>query len=215
VIIPVAALVALLVPIILGGSPARMSRVRLRHTAWLLGALAVQVVIIEVLPGPRAVLEAVHVATYAAAGWFLTVNSRIPGLGLVALGTLSNGLTIALNGGTLPARASALRAAGLDVVNPGFANSGVVERPRLSWLGDILAVPSGWPLANVFSGGDVLVVLGVAVASWRICGTRWTQPWTPPRHCADRSPLAPRLPTAPRHCANRGLFPPRLFDARY
>jgi hypothetical protein len=188
-----------------------MSRVRLRHTGWLLGALGVQIVIIELLPGPRAVLEAAHVSTYAAAGWFLMVNSRIPGLGLVALGTLSNGLTITLNGGTLPARASALRAAGLEMVKPGFVNSGVVERPRLSWLGDILAIPSGWPLANVFSGGDVLIVLGVAVAAWRICGTRWTQPWTPPRHCADRSPFTSRPATPTRHSLNHGLFPQRLL----
>ena len=58
----------------------------------------------------------------------------------------------------------------------------------------MFAIPAGWPLANVFSVGDVLIVLGVAVASWRICGTAWTPPWDavanghgplrPPRHAA-------------------------------
>lgn len=186
-IIPVAALVALLVPLALGGSALRMAQVRLRHAGWLAAALGVQILIIELLTGPKAVLEAAHIATYLVAAWFLVSNLRIPGLWLVGVGALSNGLTITLNGGTLPARAGALEAAGLDVSQPGFVNSGVIEGARLPWLGDVFALPSPLPLANVFSVGDVLIILGIAVAAWRICGTRWTRPWRPPRHRAERA----------------------------
>ena len=35
-------------------------------------------------------------------------------------------------------------------------NSGVLAAPRLAFLGDVFAIPAGWPLANVFSIGDVL-----------------------------------------------------------
>jgi hypothetical protein len=61
-------------------------------------------------------------------------------------------------------------------------NSGVVEHPKLAFLGDVFAVPAQFPLANVFSVGDVLIILGVGMASWRICGTRWTRPWGVARH---------------------------------
>jgi hypothetical protein len=186
VIIPVAALLALLIPVLLGGSPVRMAGLRLRHSGWIAAALGVQILIIELLTGPKAVLEIAHVATYVVAVAFLVLNRRIPGLLLVGLGTVSNGLTITLNDGTLPARAAALHAAGLDVAQDRFVNSGVIAHPHLAWLGDVFAVPASMPLANVFSVGDVLIVLGVGVASWSVCGTRWTRPWTPsPRHRAS------------------------------
>jgi hypothetical protein len=202
-IIPVAALIALLTPVLLGGSALQMARLRFRHGAWIAIALGVQILIIEVLTGPTAVLAAAHVATYLVAAWFLVANRRIPGLWLIGLGALANGLAITVNSGTLPARAGALRAAGLVVDQPGFVNSGVVAHPHLAWLGDVFALPAPLPLANVFSVGDLLIVLGVAVASWRICGTRWTRSWTPPRErAAHRADRPPRLG---RHAADRHL----------
>jgi hypothetical protein len=182
VIITVAAVAALLLPILLGGSPVRMATVRLRFSGWVVGALLVQVLVLELLDGPRLLLEAAHVATYVVAAAFLLVNARVPGLWLVGLGTVSNGVTIALNDGTLPARLGALEAAGMDVTRTDFVNSGVVENAKLPWLGDVFAIPAPLPLANVFSIGDVLIITGIAVAAWRICGTRWTRPWGPPRH---------------------------------
>ena len=87
--------------------------------------------------------ELVHVGTYLLAAAFLAVNWRVKGVWLVALGGLSNGLTIALNGGTLPARAAALREAGLRVKRTDFVNSGVMAHAHLHWLGDMFAVPEG------------------------------------------------------------------------
>jgi hypothetical protein len=107
--------------------------------------------------------ELVHVGTYLLAAAFLALNWRVPGVWLVALGGLSNGLTIALNHGTLPARAGALREAGLQVRRTDFVNSGVMAHARLPWLGDVFAVPKGVPLANVFSVGDVVLVIGAFV----------------------------------------------------
>ena len=40
---------------------------------------------------------------------------------------------------------------------------------HLAFLGDIMAVPEGWPLANVFSIGDVVLVIG---AGRVLLGTR-------------------------------------------
>ena len=106
-------------------------------------------------------------------------------------------MTIALNGGTLPASASALKSAGLELDPAEFLNSGVLADPRLPWLGDVFAIPAGWPLANVFSIGDVLILCGVAWGTHRICGSRLVPRWEPPTPPAVAEP-EPRLdPVAP------------------
>jgi hypothetical protein len=209
-IIPVAALVVILLPSVLGGRLSRLGQVRLRYTGVLMSSLLAQIVIIEILTGPQAVLAAVHLASYAGSGWFMWANRRLPGLLVVAAGALCNGAAIVANGGVLPASPHALAVAGL--ADPaGFTNSGTVHDPRLWFLGDVFAIPAGWPLANVFSVGDVLILLGAAVASFRISGTRWSSPWTTPRARATPrrrrhwweeaapAPIDPRSGGAPNH----------------
>jgi len=193
-IIPVAALTALLLPLLLGGDPRRLSGVSLRHLPLILAALGVQILIVELFTGPEILLKGVHIATYALALWFMIANRRIPGVPFIGLGALSNAVTITVNGGTLPARAGALRAAGLDSSPERFVNSGTVAHPHLAWLGDVFAVPAPLPLANVFSVGDILIILGTAVASWRILGTRWTTPWDPDAALRTPAPAVSALP---------------------
>ncbi len=201
-IIPLLGLVLVLSPVLTGGSLRRLADIRLRHTWVLLVALAAQVVAIEVVPGANhAALSAVHVATYAAAGVFVWVNRQVPGLLVVAAGAAANGVTIALNGGTLPASRAALERAGLHLTPGEFLNSGVLEHPRLGFLGDVFAIPAGVPLANVFSVGDVLVVLGVGWGSHRVCRSRLVPAWSPPGDLADGPPVGdptgPTLGTGP------------------
>jgi hypothetical protein len=131
--------------------------------SWLLWlSLGVQVMQFTFLDlGPAS--DAVHVGTYLLAAAFLVVNRRVTGVWLVALGGFCNGLTITLNHGTLPAREAALRAAGLPIDRDDFVNSGVMAHAKLGWLGDVFYVPKGVPLANVFSVGDVLLVIGAFV----------------------------------------------------
>ncbi|HEX2807924.1 MAG TPA: DUF5317 family protein [Kineosporiaceae bacterium] len=204
-IIPVAALLAVLSSLLLGGRLRRLAEVRIRSTWTITTALITQIVVIEMLSGPRWLLSGAHTATYAAAAFFLLVNRRVPGLVVVAAGGASNGIAIALNGGTLPASASALRIAGIHEAAGTFTNSGVVGHARLAFLGDVFAIPDAWPLSNVFSVGDVLIMCGVGYASIRICGTRWTAPWSPrsaghgrPRHLATATVRLPRIPAARR-----------------
>ena len=154
--------VAVLTVPLTGGRWSHLAAFRPRGT-WLLWlALGVQIVQFGVVD-LGSIDELVHVGTYLLAAAFLAMNWRVPGVWLIALGGLSNGLTIALNHGTLPARAAALREAGLHVRNTDFVNSGVMAHARLPWLGDVFAVPKGVPLANVFSVGDVVLVLGAFV----------------------------------------------------
>ena len=189
-IIPLATLAVLLLPLLLGGKPARLAAVELRYVGLIVAALAVQILIVQLLTGPETLLRAAHIATYVAAGWFMIANRRIPGLWLVGLGAVLNGMTITLNGGTLPARLGALRSAGIDTRADGFVNTGVLAHPHLGFLGDIFAVPAPLPLANVFSIGDILIVLGAGIVAWRVLGTRWTTPWTPEPEAAPPVPQA-------------------------
>jgi Family of unknown function (DUF5317) len=156
-----------------GGRFSALAAVRLR-APWLPAvALALQVLIIDVIDrGPRPLLITLHLLTYALAAAFVWLNRSIPGLVVVAVGAASNGGTIALNGGVLPASARALHAAGIVKDPRDFVNNGVLPHPVLGFLGDMFAWPKPMPLANVFSVGDVLIVVGIGIAVHRLTGSR-------------------------------------------
>lgn len=161
-------LLAVVSPLLVLRWPAGLLSHRWRWPLLIWAALALQVVAIEV-EMPEAAAATLHIATYAVALGFLWINRRAAGVWVVAAGAFSNGLTIALNGGVLPASADAVASAGLDR-DLAFANSAVLDHPVLPWLGDVFAWPEPLPLANVFSVGDVIIVVGVAIAAWT--GTR-------------------------------------------
>ena len=155
---------------LLGGHLTRPESPGLRHWPLIAAALVLQTAAVSVWPTmPRGIAVLSHLASYGLIAVFLVHNRRVAGLWLVALGTAMNGLAIALNGGVMPARAAALRAAGRPASSGEFANSTAMSHPRLAWLGDIAAVPKAIPLANVFSVGDVLIVLGALVVVHQIC----------------------------------------------
>ncbi len=172
-----------------GGSLRRLADLRWRAPWLVLGALLVQLVVLELSGLPEALAATAHVATYGLAGWFVWLNRAVRGLGVLALGAAANGVTIVLNGGTLPSSAAARRAAGLDQVH-GFTNSGVVADPVLGFLGDVFAVPAPFPLANVFSVGDVLIVLGTMAVLFQVTRRRSPAPSPAPAPAAapDSSP---------------------------
>ena len=157
-----------------GGRLSALAAVRFRQMWLLVAALALQVLIISVIPtAPAVILAALHIGTYLLAACFLMANRSIPGLLIVGVGAAMNLLAIAANRGVMPASRAALeRAAMLEEMPRTFTNSAAVSRPELGFLGDIFAVPDALPFANVFSVGDVFIVLGVALMLHRICGSR-------------------------------------------
>lgn len=156
--------IVVLSPLVIGRWPAGLLMHRWRLPVLVWAALVLQVVIMQV-EALHSIAPVLHILTYVAAGVFLWLNRQMPGALIVGAGALSNGVTIALNGGVLPARPGAVEAAGLNT-DDAFANSAVVEDPVLPWLGDMFAWPEPLPLANTFSVGDVLIVVGVIVATW-------------------------------------------------
>lgn len=168
-IIVVAAIIAVLTVPLTGKSLAPLGHVTFRHV-WLVWLSIGTQLLITVIPGfPSTLGEVLHLATFATAAAFMWVNRGIPGTLWIALGAGLNLAAIAANGGTMPASAWAWRTAGFDTLTTGFENSNVVEAPRLAWLGDVFAIPHGWPLANVFSIGDVVIVVGVGYFAHCAC----------------------------------------------
>jgi Family of unknown function (DUF5317) len=90
-------------------------------------------------------------------------NWSITGLPIVALGAASNLAAIVANGGYMPASAAALAAQGRDAPSA-YSNSTYLADPALAPLTDIFAMPTWIPLANVFSIGDILIAVGIALA---------------------------------------------------
>jgi hypothetical protein len=101
---------------------------------------------------------------------FAFVNRSTPGIPLITLGGALNLAAIAANDGVMPASAGALKRAGIEQ-GTAFSNSDFVPDAHLAWLGDVFAIPAAWPLSNVFSVGDIIVVVGIGYLAHRQCRT--------------------------------------------
>jgi hypothetical protein len=173
VLIGVAMLVALASVPLAGGRLGELAEVRLGQRWTILAALTIQILITTILPEGSASLRAgLHLGTYALAGVFVAANRRLPGMWLIALGAGLNLLVIAANGGVMPADPAAMERAGLPIVSGEFENSTALADPRLPFLGDVFAVPAWLPFANVFSIGDVVLLVGGLLALHCLCGSR-------------------------------------------
>jgi hypothetical protein len=162
---------ALTVPLT-GGKLSALGSVKLRLVPAIFGAVALQLLIVTVLPGGSAWIHRIlHVASYGLAAAFLVANRKIAGMWIVAAGAGLNLLAILANGGVMPASAHAERVAGIATNAHDFANSAALAHPRLLFLGDILAVPKALPAANVYSIGDVLIAIGAIVVVHALCGS--------------------------------------------
>jgi hypothetical protein len=148
-----------------------LADLKLRRPWLALAGIGSQVVIISLLPsGLGGLHEAIHMLSYALLGAFAWSNRRIPGVPVIMLGGLLNFIAIVANDGVMPAAPELAR----HVANgsEGFVNSGAMENPHLLFLGDIFATPSSWPLYNVYSVGDLVIVTGVLVLLHGVCRSR-------------------------------------------
>jgi hypothetical protein len=152
---------------LLGGRLSGLALLDLRWTPVAIAGLLVQVLIFGPLAGTMDSLGPVgpllYVGSTLAVLAAVVRNIRVPGLALVALGAALNLAAILANGGVMPADPGAMTLAGFGE-DGGFSNSAVLRAPALRPLTDIFAVPAAVPFSNVFSIGDVLIGLGIAVA---------------------------------------------------
>ncbi|MGH9887308.1 MAG: DUF5317 domain-containing protein [bacterium] len=156
--------IGIVVGLLAGGSLGNLSGFRFRW-AWLaVAGLAIQLALftptgdqVAGAAGP-----AIYVASTAAVFVAVLRNIRVPGMAVVALGSVSNLVAIAANGGAMPADPAALAIAGLDGAGE-HTNSVVLAEPAVRVLTDIFGIPAWLPFANVFSVGDVLIGLGIVI----------------------------------------------------
>jgi hypothetical protein len=156
--------VGMIAGLAIGGRLGNLSGFRFRW-AWLaVAGLVVQLALFtptgDQLAG--AASPAIYVASTAAVLVAVLRNIRLPGIAIVALGSLSNLAAIIANGGAMPADPVALAIAGLDGAGE-HTNSVVLAEPALRLLTDIFAIPAWLPFANVFSVGDVLIGVGIVI----------------------------------------------------
>jgi hypothetical protein len=148
--------------LLVGGKVDRLAELRLRWAPLAVLGLVVQLALfadpISAAVGDAA--PAIYVASSAAVLAAVLRDVRVPGMALIAIGAASNLAAILANGGFMPADPAALDS--VVQLSPGYSNSVVVANPALRPLTDLFALPAAFPLANVFSVGDVLIGIGVA-----------------------------------------------------
>ncbi len=207
-------LLAVLSVPVAGGRLSRLLDLHLRFTWVLLLGLLIQVFIISIVPGASDdwLHRALHLGTYGLGFLWLAANPSVPWRWILTIGGALNFLVIAVNGGVMPASESALLQAG-EKVGEAFTNSTAVEGARLAFLGDVFTVPSWVPFGNVFSIGDVLIVVGGFLMVHAACESRigrllvpiqdppmlrWRAPdWFMPEAPATASAPARHVPLAP------------------
>lgn len=148
---------------LLGGHLGRLGELRLRWVPLALLGLVIQVALFSDAFGSLFGESAPAVYVVSNLLVFATVlrNVRVPGMALAAVGAASNLSAIIANGGYMPADPAAVAAVGLG--GPGYTNSIVLTDPVLPFLTDIFAMPTSLPGANIFSVGDVLLGVGIAI----------------------------------------------------
>jgi hypothetical protein len=158
--------VGLVLGLLLGGRLSRLGDIRLRWPAVALAGLIVQIVLFAPGVGDRlgALAPLVYIGSTFAVLLFVLRNVRVTGFPIIALGAACNLAAIVANGGYMPASPAALRALGEPSAPAGYSNSREIADPLLVPLTDIFALPAWMPFANIFSIGDVLIGLGVAIA---------------------------------------------------
>jgi hypothetical protein len=186
-----ALLVLVLTVPLAGGRLSRLADVQIRWIGLAFVALAGQVLILAVVPeGDTGVHRAAHLVTYALAGACLLRNLDLRFMWVVAVGGLLNLIAIAANGGVMPASRSALDGAGLEVKSGRFSNSDYVEDANVAFLGDVFAIPAGWPAANVFSVGDAVMLAGILLVLHAATGSRLFGPARTRLQRSQESPAA-------------------------
>jgi hypothetical protein len=171
--------VLLTVPLARGRLSA-LGDLELRMPGLAFAGILAQVLIVSIVPeGLGAAAHWLHLLSYALLGACAWANRRIPGVPLIMLGGVLNVIAITANGGVMPLDPGLVVHASQEGGH-GFVNSGVVSHPHLLFLGDIFATPRDWPMANVYSIGDFVILSGVVVLLHRVSGSRLLA-WWPPR----------------------------------
>ena len=160
-----AVVAGLIVGFLTGGSAARLGGLRLSWAPLIVLGMVIQLALFS-SPLGSAIGDAaptVYVVSNFAVLVAVAANFAVPGLAVVLAGGASNLVAIVANGGYMPVSPGALEAMG-RLAKEGYSNSAPRDVVALGPLTDVFTMPAWIPMANVFSVGDVLIGVGVAIA---------------------------------------------------
>ena len=157
-------LIGLLLGFLAGGRPAGLATLRIEYGWVMIAGLLVQVVLFSPAAAERVgqLGPPIYIASTLVVALAILANLRITGMAVVGLGAILNLAAIVANGGYMPADPRAMATLGMAEPTT-YSNSAVVADPALWALTDIFALPAWLPWSNVFSIGDIIIVLGVVI----------------------------------------------------
>jgi hypothetical protein len=160
-----AVVIGLIAGLLTGGKIAALGAAHIRLAPVALVGFLAQLLLfsspLAAMVGPWG--PSLYVVSTVAVLMALVVNLRQPGFWLIIVGALCNFAVIVANGGQMPASPDAWAAlTGVAAVPTDvFTNSHLAGPDTVfPFLGDNFVLPRPFPLANVFSIGDVLIGLG-------------------------------------------------------
>jgi len=156
--------VGIVAGLLAGGRLDGLAAVRFRLAPLAGLALAVQVALFSPLADAwsQDVVRPVYLASTVLVVVVVLANARLAGVPLIILGAALNLAAVVANGGAMPAAPGALASLGFGA--GGHTSSILADHPALEPLTDLFALPAWMPFANVFSVGDVVLAVGVAIA---------------------------------------------------
>lgn len=193
-LMPLLIVLAIAAGLLRGGSLANFAFLPLRWVALIIASFGLQLLLftpflhrplLDVAVAPLYILSMLMAAAWVGLNW------RLPGMPLIALGLGLNLVAIAANGGHMPVAPESARYAGKlvgDVAAGSVSNNSMRLPPdqvHLWILTDIIALPKAFPLANVFSIGDLLLIVGIMLLCYRTVQNP-QQPPNAPASAIDR-----------------------------
>jgi hypothetical protein len=157
--------ISMVVALLRGGRLANLGAVDFRFIYLLFLPLLLQLIIFTPLaayiPSGVGFVVAVYITSMLVGAIVVWLNRRLPGFPLLLAGLLSNLLVIVANDGHMPVWAAARDIAGMPPLSgPDYNVIPMTSASALWFLADVIPIPHGIPLANVFSIGDALIALG-------------------------------------------------------
>jgi len=157
-----------------GGSLVKLGQLPLRHSWLILIAFLLQIITFsprfEGLGWSDRLAPALYIFSILLLLLAVGLNLSLSGMKIFGLGLLLNFLVIAANGGYMPVPLDNLTRAGMVDLAELLQAKGHVSKStiltsetRLPFLADIFLLPSGLPLSNVFSIGDVFIGIGAFI----------------------------------------------------
>lgn len=165
---------SILIGYLRGGRLSHLLKNPLKFQVFVILSLLIQIAIFsklaDILLLPRFSIILLHIVSYVLLLLFTFINRKVIGIPVIGTGILLNAIAIFSNRGYMPTLADNLLKTSAGKGSEAVAHGGPVNNSiqitgstRFPWLCDIFSLPSWLPFSNVFSIGDIIIAVGVAL----------------------------------------------------